>query len=124
MALAILLTIFLLTILILFFTIGAASTHTTRYERETAIHELKQQELNFGTKDARSCPCQSEVSYSDFMTINLTRSPDDPGRLMRIDDNSYYSAEENDNPLRYRTCYNLTSTTCERYWNNTLHFQF
>ena len=123
-ALVILLTTFLLTILVLFFTIGAPSTRTTRHDRETAVYELKQQESDFGKKDAWSCPCQSEVSYSDFMTMNLTRSPDDPGRLLQVDDNSYYfNTTTNDNPLRYDICQGLTSNTCQRYRNNTLHFQ-
>ena len=44
------------------------------------------------------------------MTINLTRSPDDPGQKLQIDDNSYYNAPVNLNGLRYHTCQNLTAT--------------
>ena len=122
--LVILLTTFLLTILILFFTIGAPSVRTTRHYRETAANELKQQEKTFGnTSDTWTCPCQSQVSYSDFMTINLTRSADDPGILLQIDDNSYYNAPNNTNTERYLTCQNLTKDACGRFHNTSLHFQ-
>ncbi|DBA98240.1 TPA: hypothetical protein ACH3X1_001164 [Trebouxia sp. C0004] len=59
----------------------------------TLVDYLKQQESSFGsTGDTWLCPCQSQVSFSDFMTINLTCSPDDPGQKLKIDNNSYYNA--------------------------------
>ncbi len=56
------------------------------------------------------------------MTINLTRSPDDPGQKLQIDDNSYYNAPENLNVLRFGTCQNLTAR-CQNYRSNTTNFQ-
>ncbi|DBB18464.1 TPA: hypothetical protein ACH3X3_000106 [Trebouxia sp. C0006] len=113
------LAIFLLTVLILFFTVGAPAVRTTRRYGDTLVNYLKQQESSFGrTSDTWLCPCQSQVSFSDFMTINLTRSPDDPGRQLQVDDNSYYNAPENLNVERYHTCYNVT-TRCQNYRPNT-----
>lgn len=122
--LVMLLTTFLLTILILFFTIGAPSVRTIRYNMETAVDKLSDQELSFGTtSDTWTCPCQSQVSYSDFMKLNLTRSPEDPGMLLQIDDNSHYNAEQNENRERFFTCQNITNTTCGRYRSNTPNFR-
>lgn len=117
------LAIFLLTVLILFFTVGAPAVRTTRHYGKTLVDYLKQQESSFGsTGDTWLCPCQSQVSFSDFMTINLTRSPNDPGQKLQIDDNSYYNAPVNLNGLRYHTCQNLTAT-CQYYRPNTSNFQ-
>ena len=118
-----LLTIFLLTVLILFFTVGAPTVRTTRHYSSTLADDLKWQESSFGTTDDTwLCPCQSKVSFSDIMTIYLTRSPDDPGQQLHIDDNNYYNAPENLNVLRYQRCQNLTAT-CQRYRPNTSNFQ-
>lgn len=119
----VILAIFLLIVLILFFTVGAPAVRTTRHYGDTLVGYLKQQESSFGrTGDTWLCPCQSQVSFSDFMTINLTRSPDDPGQKLQIDDNSYYNAPDNLNTLRYHTCQNLTAT-CQNYRPNTSNFQ-
>jgi len=117
------LAIFLLTVLILFFTVGAPAVRTTRRYGDTLVNYLKQQESSFGrTSDTWLCPCQSQVSFSDFMTINLTRSPDDPGRQLQVDDNSYYNAPENLNVKRYHTCFNVTAR-CQNYRPNTSNSQ-
>lgn len=115
--------IFLLTILILFFTVGAPTVRTTRLDSSTLVDDLKRQESSFGTTDdIWLCPCQSKVSFSDIMTIYLTRSPDDAGQKLQIDDNNYYNAPEGLNDLRYQTCQNVTAT-CQSYRPNTSNFQ-
>ena len=117
------LAIFLLTVLILFFTVGAPTVRTTRLYGSTLVDDLKKQESSFGTTDDTwLCPCQSKVSFSDIMTIYLTRSPDDPGQKLQIDDSDYYNAPVNLNGLRYHACQDVTAT-CQQYRPNTSSFQ-
>lgn len=101
---------FLLAVLIVFAS-GDPPLHTTRVYSPDAVHHLMEQEHTFGnTSSTWTCPCESQLSFSDFMFFNLTQFPSDMRSIFPI---------LNDSDSVGYVCQNL-SDACLRYSNSSL----